>query len=77
MVRQRDRFFLANDLGDLIIAKLSPAGYTEITRAHLIDPTHKVWGRQLVWSHPAFANRSVYLRNDLEIRSYSLAAPTR
>jgi len=29
--------------------------------------------RTLVWSHPAFANRSVYLRNDREIRCYSLA----
>ena len=77
MVQHRDRFFLANDLGDLIIAKLSPAGYTEISRAHLIDPTHTVSGRRVVWSHPAFANGSVYLRNDQEIRSYSLAAPAR
>ncbi len=77
MVQHHDRFFLANDLGDLIIAKLSPTGYTEISRAHLIDPTHKVWSRQLVWSHPAFANRHVVLRNDAEIRSYSLAAPAR
>jgi hypothetical protein len=72
-IRQRDRFFLANDLGDLIIANLSPDGYKEISRAHLIDPTHDVSGRKLVWSHPAFANRSVYVRNDQEIRCYSLA----
>ena len=64
---------LANDYGELIIAGLSPAGYTEISRAKLIEPTHQVGGRTLVWSHPAFANRSVYLRNDREIRCYSLA----
>jgi outer membrane protein assembly factor BamB len=46
MVQHGDRFFLAKDLGDLIIAKLTPDGYTEISRAHLIDPTHKVWGRR-------------------------------
>ena len=72
-VKQADRYFLANDLGDLIIAHLSPKGYKEISRAHLIEPTHQVGRRRLVWSHPAFANRSVYLRNDKEIRCYSLA----
>lgn len=72
-VRHHDRYFHANDVGDLIIAKMTPAGYTEISRTHLIDPTHDVGGRKLVWSHPAFANRSIYLRNDQEIRCYSLA----
>ena len=72
-IRQGNRYFLANDYGELIIAVLSPAGYREISRAKLIDPTHQVGGRTLVWSHPAFANRSVYLRNDREIRCYSLA----
>ena len=72
-VRQADRYFLANDFGDLIIARLSPKGYEEISRTRLIEPTHQVGRRRLVWSHPAFANRSVYLRNDKEIRCYSLA----
>ena len=75
-IRQGNRYFLANDYGELIIAVLSPAGYREISRAKLIDPTHQVGGRTLVWSHPAFANRSVYLRNDREIRCYSLAKPS-
>ena len=73
-IRQADRFILANDLGDLIIARMSPAGYEEISRAHAIEPTHRVWGRTLVWSHPAFANKSVYLRNDKEIVCISMAA---
>ncbi len=73
-VKHEDRFFLANDLGDLIIAKLSPTGYEEISRAHVVEPTHEVFGRTVVWSHPAFANRSVYLRNDKEIICISLAA---
>ena len=73
-VRHQDRFFLANDQGDLIIAKLSPGGYEEIGRANVIEPSHDVFGRTVVWSHPAFANRSVYLRNDKEIVCISLAA---
>ena len=72
-IKQGNRFFLANDFGELIIAHLSPAGYREISRSKLIEPTHRVGHRTLVWSHPAFANRRVYLRNDLEIRCYDLA----
>ena len=74
LVKHEDRFFIHNEIGDLIIAKLSPKGYEEISRANLIVPTNFARGRKLVWSHPAFANRSVYLRNDKEIRCYSLAA---
>ena len=74
-VRNGSRFFLANDYGELIIAKLNEERYSEISRAKLIEPTHRVAGSMLVWSHPAFANRSIYLRNDEEIRCYSLAKP--
>lgn len=72
-VQHQSRYFLFNDIGDLIIAKLSPAGYEEVSRAHLIDPTHKVGNRTLVWTHPAFAHRNVYVRNDDELKCYSLA----
>jgi outer membrane protein assembly factor BamB len=76
-VRNGNRFFLANDLGEVIIARLSPSGYEEVNRSKLIDPTHQVGRRLLVWSHPAFANRSIYLRNDREIRCYSLSNANR
>ena len=73
LVKNGDRFFLFNEKGDLIIAKLSPAGYEEISRAHLLAPTNTDPGRSVVWSHPAFANRCVYARNDREIVCASLA----
>jgi hypothetical protein len=38
-VKNGDRFFLFNEKGDLIIAKLSPRGYEEVSRAHLLAPT--------------------------------------
>jgi outer membrane protein assembly factor BamB len=69
-----DRYFLYNDLGDLIIADMSPKGYKQLGSAHLLDPSNKAFGRDVVWSHPAFANRSVYARNDKEIICVSLAA---
>jgi len=52
---------------------LTPAGYEEISRTHLLDPTNRDPGRLVVWSHPAFANRCVYARNDKEIVCVSLA----
>jgi outer membrane protein assembly factor BamB len=75
IVKNGDRFFLANEKGDLIIAKLSPKGYEEINRAHLLEPTGTAAGRDVVWSHPAFANRHVYARNDKEIICVDLAKP--
>jgi outer membrane protein assembly factor BamB len=73
IVKNGDRFFLFNELGDLIIAKLSPRGYEEICRAHLLEPTGNAAGRPVLWSHPAFANRHVYARNDKEIICVDLA----
>ena len=73
IIKNGDRFFLANEQGDLIIAKLSPKGYEEISRAHLLEPTSSAMGRNVVWSHPAFANHCVYARNDKEIICVSLA----
>jgi outer membrane protein assembly factor BamB len=75
LVEQGERFFLFNEKGDLIIARLTPDGYKEISRAHILDPTNSLPGRPVVWSHPAFANKSMYVRNDEEIVCVSLAAP--
>jgi outer membrane protein assembly factor BamB len=74
LIPQGDRFFLPNEKGDLIIARLSPKGYEEIDRAHILEPTGKAMGRRVVWSHPAFANKCMFARNDKEIVCVSLAA---
>jgi outer membrane protein assembly factor BamB len=74
IIKNGERFFLATEKGDLIIAHLSPKGYQEISRTHLLEPTATAWGRDVVWSHPAFAHRCIYTRNDKEIVCASLAA---
>jgi outer membrane protein assembly factor BamB len=73
IVKNGDRFFLFNEKGDLIIARLTPKAYEEISRAHLLDPTSSAFGREVLWMHPAFANKSAYLRNDKELICVSLA----
>jgi outer membrane protein assembly factor BamB len=69
-----DRVFLHNEQGDLIIAQLKPDGYHELSRAKMIEPTQPIQRRMTVWSHPAFAMRSVFARNDKEIICVNLAA---
>jgi hypothetical protein len=76
-VRHGDRYFINNDRGDLILARLTPAGYQEIGRTALIKPTSNPGNRRALgavnWSHPAYANRRIYARNDEEILCASLA----
>ncbi len=74
ITRHNDRFFLFTETGDLVIASLSPEGYRELDRCHLIDPSNTAFGRDVVWSPPAYADRSVFVRNDQEIVRVSLAA---
>ncbi|HIE91988.1 MAG TPA: pyrrolo-quinoline quinone [Acidobacteria bacterium] len=78
LVRHEDRVFINNDRGDLIIAKLSPEGYEEISRTSLLKPTSRPGNRRELtyvnWSHPAYANKHIIARNDEEIISASLAA---
>jgi hypothetical protein len=79
IVRHRDRYFIHNDRGELILARLSPAGYQEIGRTRLIRPTSAPGSRRELgavnWAHPAFANGHVFARNDEEILCASLEAP--
>jgi outer membrane protein assembly factor BamB len=76
LVKNGDRFFLTSETGHLIIARLSPRGYDEISRWKMLEPTGPVTGRPelVLWSHPAFANKSVYARNDKELICVNLAA---
>ena len=69
------RYWLFAETGDLVIARLSPAGYEELDRAHLLEPTNTAFGRGVVWCPPAYANRAIVVRNDKEIIRVSLAAP--
>lgn len=69
---QKNRHVLFNDQGDLIFAELNPQGYKELDRTHLLDPVGFARGRDVVWSHPAFAERSVFARNDRELIRVSL-----
>ncbi len=68
-----DRVFLFNEQGELVIARLTPQGYEELDRAAIIKPTNKLAGRPVVWVHPAYAQRKLFVRNDQELVCIDLA----
>jgi outer membrane protein assembly factor BamB len=75
VVRNGEHWYLFNDSGDLVIAQMNRDGYKELGKFHVLEPTSDAFGRPVVWSHPAYADRCVFARNDKEIVCVSLAAP--
>ena len=73
MVRQAgtNRVWALNELGELILARLSPEGFAEISRPKVIEPTTPLPQRTsgtVLWVPPAFADGCLYIRNDRELR---------
>ena len=78
VVRHGDRAFVNTDRGELVMVRLSPDGYQELSRTQLIKPTSPPHNRRELrsvnWVHAAYANQHVCIRNDEEILCASLAA---
>ncbi len=76
MVQNGDKVWMFNELGELIISQLTPKGFHEIDRAKLIEPTTDLVQRRykICWSHPAFAYKHVFARNDKELICVDLSA---
>jgi len=76
-VQNGDRTWMFNERGELIIARLSPKGFEELSRAALIKPTlgQLPQRKGVCWSHPAYAYKHVFARNDEELVCASLEAP--
>lgn len=75
MVRREDKVWMFNERGELIISKLSPKGFEELSRAKIIEPTEGQLSRRggVCWSHPAFAYKHIYARNDRELLCIDLS----
>ncbi len=76
MVRHEDKIWMFNERGELIISKLSPEGFHEISRTKLINPTEGQLNQRggVCWAHPAFAYKHIYIRNDEELLCADLSA---
>jgi hypothetical protein len=66
LVRHEDRYFIFNEKGELVIARMSPKGVEVIDRAKVIEPTNTAFGRPVAWCAPAFAGTRMYVRSDSE-----------
>jgi outer membrane protein assembly factor BamB len=75
MVRHDDKVWMFNERGELLIGKLTPNGFEEISRTKVLAPTTAQLDQRggVCWSHPAFADRHIFARNDQELVSATLA----
>jgi len=71
-IQKDEETWMFNEHGELLITELSPEGFNEISRTKIIEPTKKQLPRGVTWSHPAFANKHVFIRNDRELICTSL-----
>lgn len=62
-----DRALIFTSKGELVLARLSPRGYEELSRTPVCGET---------WAHPAFAVGCVFARTDTEIVCVPLGGPT-
>ena len=75
IVENENRYFMFNDLGELMLVRLTPEGIEELDRAPILAPTGVARGQKVVWSHPAFSGGKMYARNDEEIVCVDLRKP--
>ena len=69
-----DTVWMFNERGEILLGKLSPDGFEELSRHKIIDPTRGQLRQRggVCWSHPAFADQSIIVRNDKEIKCWQL-----
>ena len=75
-VSHGDDVWMFNEQGEIIVGRLSPEGLEEFSRVKIIEPTKpQLPSRRagVCWSHPAFADRSIFARNDDEILCVDLS----
>ena len=75
-VQNGEDTWMFNERGELMRARLSPEGFEGLSRTALIEPTRGQLNQRggVCWSHPAFAYRHVFARNDKRLVCADLSA---
>ena len=68
-----DRYLILGEAGQLMLARLTREKFESLGAFQALEPTGEAFGRKVLWSHPAYANRTAYIRNDKEIIAVDLA----
>lgn len=72
-LEEQDRAIAFNSLGELVLCRLNPEGYHESSRTKILEPKGESDEKKLpTWSHPAYAENRVFVRDDTEIIAYEL-----
>lgn len=58
-----DRILALNAEGELVLARLNPEGYHELSRTKIVEAT---------WAHPAYCDNTVYARGDTQLVAVEL-----
>ncbi|MCB9853441.1 MAG: PQQ-like beta-propeller repeat protein [Phycisphaerales bacterium] len=66
-------YLLFGETGNLSLAELDRNGYHAKGRMHVLEPTTTAFGRNVVWSYPAYADRTAFIRNDKELVAVDIA----
>lgn len=72
-VGETDRYLIFSETGDLLMSRMTAKGYEDLGRFHVLEPSGECFGRSVVWSHPAYAGQTAFVRNDNELVAVSLA----
>lgn len=70
---ESDRYLIFSEVGDLLVAEMTRDGFKSLGRFHVLEPTSEAFGRNVVWSHPAYADRTGFFRNDKELVAVDLS----
>ena len=75
LVQNGERTWIFTEKGELIIANLTPKGWERIDSTFLLEPTTFLPRRSgnILWSHPAYANKHIFVRNDNQLISVDLS----
>ncbi|MCA9136893.1 MAG: PQQ-like beta-propeller repeat protein [Planctomycetales bacterium] len=66
-------YLLFGEQGHLTIAKMDADGFQSRGQMKVVAPTQSAFGRKVIWSHPAYAGKTAYIRNDKELVAVDLA----
>jgi outer membrane protein assembly factor BamB len=68
-VQNGDRTWITTEKGEIVIARLTPQGFQRLSSAQFITAETALRGRDhpIAWSHPAYADRCLFARNDSQL----------
>jgi len=74
LIRQGEKTWAFNELGDLILADLSPEGFRDLGRVRLLDPYRVSPNPRggVNWAHPAFTGKFIFARSDAQLVCYQV-----